>query len=122
LQPDPPSEALAEVGAMPPVAERASDRQELMRVVNMMGDTNVETVRRHYFNLEYDDDDDRRRELPNYAATASGGGSAAFDQKLRTNRVTTHQRIELFGLRLEASSLQNSYGRSYSRCWYVSHL
>ncbi len=35
----------------------ASNREELMRVVNMMGDTNVETVRRHYFNFKYDEDD-----------------------------------------------------------------
>jgi integrase len=38
-------------------AERASDRDELMRVVNMMGDTNVETVRRHYFNFQYEEDE-----------------------------------------------------------------
>jgi hypothetical protein len=38
----------------------------LMRVVNMMGDTNVETVRRHYFNFKYDEDDQviDRWELP----------------------------------------------------------
>jgi len=35
----------------------ANNREELMRVVNIMGDTNVETVRRHYFNFTYDDDD-----------------------------------------------------------------
>jgi hypothetical protein len=28
-----------------------------MRVVNMMGDTNVETVRRHYFNFQYEEDE-----------------------------------------------------------------
>lgn len=39
------------------IAERAATRSELMRVVNMMGDTNVETVRRHYFNFEYDEDE-----------------------------------------------------------------
>lgn len=33
----------------------ASNRGELLRV-NMMGDTNVETVRSHYFNFKYDDD------------------------------------------------------------------
>jgi hypothetical protein len=33
------------------IAQRASTRDELMRVVNMMGDTNVETVRRHYLQL-----------------------------------------------------------------------
>lgn len=38
-------------------AERATDRQELMRVVNMMGDTNVETVRRHYFNFQDEEDE-----------------------------------------------------------------
>lgn len=31
------------------IAERA-----LMLVVNMMGDTNVETVRRHYFNFDHE--------------------------------------------------------------------
>jgi len=40
------SEASAELSRLPG-AERA-DREELMRVVNMMGDTNVETVRRHF--------------------------------------------------------------------------
>lgn len=39
------------------LAQRATTRDELMRVVNMMGDTNVETVRRHYFNFQYDDDE-----------------------------------------------------------------
>ena len=39
------------------IAERASDKEELMRVVNMMGDTNVETVRRHYFNFQYEEDE-----------------------------------------------------------------
>jgi len=29
-----------------------------MRVVNMMGDTNVETVSRHYLNLQYAPDDE----------------------------------------------------------------
>lgn len=33
------------------IAQMATNREELMRVVNMMGDTNVETVRRHYFNF-----------------------------------------------------------------------
>lgn len=39
------------------IAQRATTRDELMRVVNMMGDTNVETVRRHYFNFKYEDDE-----------------------------------------------------------------
>jgi integrase len=49
-------------------AERATDREELMRVVNMMGDTNVETVRRHYFNFQYEEDDEHIDgwELPQY--------------------------------------------------------
>lgn len=48
------------------IAQMASNREELMRVVNMMGDTNVETVRRHYFNFTYDEDDQiiDRWELP----------------------------------------------------------
>lgn len=29
-----------------------------MRVVNMMGDTNVETVSRHYLNIQYAPDDE----------------------------------------------------------------
>ena len=39
------------------IAQMASNREELMRVVNMMGDTNVETLRRHYFNFKHDEDD-----------------------------------------------------------------
>ena len=44
----------------------ASNREELMRVVNMIGDTNVETVRRRYVNFKYDEDDQviDRWELP----------------------------------------------------------
>jgi len=36
------------------IAERARDARALMLVVNMMGDTNVETVRRHYFNFDHE--------------------------------------------------------------------
>jgi hypothetical protein len=43
------------------MAERATNREELMRVVNMMGDTNVETIRRHYFNFQYEEDDAHSR-------------------------------------------------------------
>jgi hypothetical protein len=51
------SEASAELSRLPG-AERATDREELTRVVNMMGDTNVETVRRH-FNFQYEEDDEQ---------------------------------------------------------------
>ncbi len=36
------------------IAERARDARALMLVMNMMGDTNVETVRRHYFNFDHE--------------------------------------------------------------------
>ena len=40
------------------IAQSSRNRDELMRVVNMMGDTNVETVSRHYLNLQYAPDDE----------------------------------------------------------------
>jgi hypothetical protein len=49
------------------IAQTARNRDELMRVVNMMGDTNVETVSRHYLNLQYAPDDEviAKWDLPN---------------------------------------------------------
>jgi hypothetical protein len=49
------------------IPQTARNRDELMRVVNMMGDTNVETVSRHYLNLQYAPDDEviAKWDLPN---------------------------------------------------------
>jgi len=62
-------------------AERATDKEELMRVVNMMGDTNVETVRRHYFNFEYEDEEDLLDgwELPVYDPAAAARHASQAD-------------------------------------------
>lgn len=66
------------------IAQRATDKEELMRVVNMMGDTNVETVRRHYFNFEYDDDEDiiDTWELPQYDPTANARRTSLHDPEM----------------------------------------
>ena len=40
------------------LAQTARNKDELMRVVNMMGDTNVQTVVRHYLNIQYAPDDE----------------------------------------------------------------
>ncbi len=50
------------------MAQLATTNDELMRVVYMRGVTNVETVRRHYFNFEFEDDEQvvDRWELPQY--------------------------------------------------------
>ena len=68
------------------IAQMASNREELMRVVNMMGDTNVETVRRYYFNFTYDEDDQiiDRWELPK---KASARRRAAYAARLRSDEL-----------------------------------
>lgn len=65
------------------MAERASNCEELMRVVNMMGDTNVETARRNYLNFQYEEDDEHRRM----------GAAAARPERQRASRHSWGSRL-----------------------------
>jgi len=62
---------------LPPLVRRAV----VASLVNMMGDTNVETVRRHYFNFEYEDEEDLLDgwELPVYDPTAAARHASQVD-------------------------------------------